>query len=292
MRVIEPKDFTRRKSRIKHRLSKVFLIFLVVIAVSLIFAGLTLFNRKTPQNEYVAKQSTQEINSHTLAKTKTKLKLFTPNQFKDLYRSISYPNTQPFVSAPDITGDEAADSIIRKTAEKRGFTLTSYPVSPIVKTNEPLLANEEDDLLQPLALEDWRKLKKAAKDSSINLALFSGYRSAKWQRDLFLERLLAQGVTIKQIAAGQASGQVDKTLHLTAVPGYSRHHTGYTIDLKCLGSSNIFKNTPCHAWLSKNNYENAKKYGWIPSYPEGANEQGPEPEAWEYVWVGTDLLYE
>jgi LAS superfamily LD-carboxypeptidase LdcB len=43
--------------------------------------------------------------------------------------------------------------------------------------------------------------------------------------------------------------------------------------------------------MSKDNYLQAKKYGWIPSYPEGAQQQGPEPEAWEYVWVGTASLH-
>jgi LAS superfamily LD-carboxypeptidase LdcB len=65
------------------------------------------------------------------------------------------------------------------------------------------------------------------------------------------------------------------------------------MDLACGGVGLYsFKTTSCYAWLSKNNFENAKKYGWVPSYPEEASQQGPEPEAWEYIWVGTQSLYE
>jgi len=33
-----------------------------------------------------------------------------------------------------------------------------------------------------------------------------------------------------------------------------------------------------------------KRFGFIPSYPENSGKQGPEPEPWEYVWVGEDVL--
>lgn len=59
------------------------------------------------------------------------------------------------------------------------------------------------------------------------------------------------------------------------------------MDFGC-NSDNLvnFKTTSCFTWISKNNYENAKRFGIIPSYPSGASNQGPNPEEWEYVWVG------
>jgi LAS superfamily LD-carboxypeptidase LdcB len=76
------------------------------------------------------------------------------------------------------------------------------------------------------------------------------------------------------------------------VPGYSRHHTGYTIDLWCEDGSSTFLSSSCYKWISDNNYLKAKQSGWIPSYPAGTDDQGPEPEPWEYVWVGTERLME
>ena len=38
------------------------------------------------------------------------------------------------------------------------------------------------------------------------------------------------------------------------------------------------------------NFYNAKRFGFIPSYPDDLNAQGPNPEPWEFVWVGVDLI--
>lgn len=110
------------------------------------------------------------------------------------------------------------------------------------------------------------------------------------QRQLFLSRLRASGVSTAQIANGQADSQIVTVLSQAAIPGYSRHHTGYTVDFVCANGTQTFETTTCFKWLSADNYLNAKKYGWIPSYPDGANQQGPEPEPWEYVWVGVPTL--
>jgi LAS superfamily LD-carboxypeptidase LdcB len=221
-------------------------------------------------------------------------KTFTGMQFKDLYRSVlpTYPNTDAFTDPPSITGNVEADKRIRAIAEKRGFQMTRHPVTALVKTNEPKLQGETDDLLQPLAYNAWLQIKEAAKKDGVPLTLLSAYRSPDWQRNLFMERLRAKGTTPEQIAAGYGDTAVEATLGMTAIPGYSRHHSGYTVDFWCEDGSGLFGNSSCFKWLSENNYINAKESGWIPSYPEGADEQGPEPEPWEYVWVGHDFLYE
>lgn len=155
----------------------------------------------------------------------------------------------------------------------------------IVKVeNEPRL--DEDDLLQPLAAKSWYELKDAARRAGYPMSLLSAYRSLNYQKDLFAQRLFDQGVTTSQLASGAGDGAIDKTLEITAVPGYSRHHTGYTVDLWCEDGSTAFLLSSCYKWISAESYKNAMTFGWIPSYPEGASEQGPEPEPWEYVWVG------
>lgn len=245
--------------------------------------------RITPDNPTADSEQNQ---STTIEKNQRsdRLKTFTGTEFKKLYQQVAYPNTQQIKTMPEITGHTTADNRIRKLAEARGYELRSIPDSPIFKTGEPNLG--EDDLLQEKALAAWKKLKQAAAADGISLTLTSGYRSIEWQRIFFMAAINSRGISSQQIAAGSADAALESILKTVAVPGYSRHHTGYTIDMQCGNGAVSFEYTNCFTWLSKDNYENAKLSGWIPSYPEGTGKQGPDPEAWEYVWVGEDVLYE
>ena len=92
---------------------------------------------------------------------------------------------------------------------------------------------------------------------------------------------------------GKVDDKVSTLLETTAPPSFSRHHTGYTIDVACDGIGLAkFEATPCYRWLAVDNYKNAKTLGWIPSYPKDSPQQGPNPEPWEFVWVGKDALTE
>jgi len=233
--------------------------------------------------------SVQEL-KQVASSTNVKFKFFTGDQFQRLYESLIFPNTQAISQAPEITGNEAVDLRIRTIAESRGYSLRSIPILPIIKTSSPNLSGE--DLLQPKASSGWRVLSEMAKKEGVPIRLNSAYRSIEYQRNLFLARLRANGGDNAGIAAGQADDAVVRTLHMTAPPGYSRHHTGYTIDLACENSGTSFEKSMCFNWLSANNYDKAKRAGWVPSYPDGAPEQGPEPEPWEYVWVGLNQVTE
>ncbi len=220
-----------------------------------------------------------------------KLKTFSGAQFQALYESITYPNVQEITGLVNITGNASADARIVAIAESRGYKKRSVPSAPIKKIGNTY--PDGDDLLQQLAIANWAVLRDNALASGLDIRILSAYRSPEVQRSIFTNRLYSTGVTAEQIAAGQADAQVNQILVTSSIPGYSRHHTGYTIDLQCNGGSlEAFVNTACHAWISANNFEQAKKTGWIPSYPDGASKQGPEPEPWEFVWVGTDVLYE
>lgn len=297
MHVLEPKEIAKRSKRHQNRKKTkgVFLTFMFVVLAAGGGGAWYVLNGVSPSPATPSADSQskpEEKTTEPAAQTpKTKVKTFTGAEFRDLYRSITYPNTEAFSIPPEITGNKEADARIRSLAEKRGFILTSIPVSPIEKSGEELTGSYQDDLLQTLAAMSWQQLKTAAKAEGLGLSMVSGYRSPKSQRELFTERLYSTGITDAQIANGTGDNAVNLTLSMTAVPGYSRHHTGYTIDIHC-DDGVAFGNSVCNKWITKDNYLNAKKFGWIPSYPPGAGEQGPEPEAWEYVWVGTDVLYE
>ncbi len=284
MRIIEPKRTPHprrsRKTRLRRRVLVACGIFLVtsmtlVVGLQYGFGG----DGDNPDSV----DGNRSINADSDIERSVPPQLLSGDQFQQFYESLVFPNTQKLETSPDITGNAPADARILQIAESRGYTLRSVPVLPIVKTNERSAG--DDDLLQPKAYAAWQKLKAVAKQNGHELILTSGYRSIERQRELFLARLGPARNQPERIANGSLDSVIVAVLRFAAPPGFSRHHTGYTIDLRCGGDSRAFEFTNCFKWLNENNYQNAKDNGWIPSYPDGVDNQGPEPEPWEYVWV-------
>lgn len=299
MRVIEPKNFTSKpveNDRPKRRRSGIsFIVTLLIIAMPLVALGGYIY-----ANIYVVEKEIEDIaqsnpgqdilgfelpENDPFDTTIRPLKVLKGDEFTDLYSSVIYPNTQLIADPPTITGDDDVDAKIRSLAEARGYSRTPTPEQAVVRIQDEPRLDSTDNLLQPLAAKDWQRLKKAASDDGYALSLLSAYRSPEAQREIFLNRLYAS-ISLEDLKNGNGEAIINATLELTAVPGYSRHHTGYTIDLWCEDGSLAFVASDCYQWISQNNYEMAMEYGWIPSYPEGSKTQGPEPEPWEYVWVG------
>lgn len=281
MRVIEPQQLHRKSIKKKRKPYKALLVIGVIIGV-----GYVVYSSVIPKKIETSKDAQTQQNITTLTtpdKVKNTLKTYTNEQFVALYNSFAYPNTQDIVTPPTITGNGDADARIRQLAEARGYKLRSAPVAPPVQLTSSFM-------LQQKALQPLQDLIATAKKQDLPITVTAAFRSVDEQRSLFLERLSAKP---SAIAAGTADAEVIETLKTTAPPGYSRHHNGFTVDIAC-GSVGLygFLDTPCFTWLSKDNFKNAKEFGWIPSYPGGINSTGPEPEPWEYVWVGRDALLE
>jgi LAS superfamily LD-carboxypeptidase LdcB len=225
--------------------------------------------------------------------TAMEYKTFSPNGFKSLSDSYRYSDTTAISSPPSITGHRAADRRIIQIAERRGYVLRE-------DTDPETLVKVEKRLLKPEAAEAYQRLKEAALKEGILLGLISGYRSILYQRRIFLNLLRIRSIeqtgrefTCGEIESGKADAIIDHILEESSIPGYSKHHTGYTLDLTDLSSGKDFTefaHTGGFLWISADNYLNAKRFGFIPSYPEGASNQGPKPESWEYVWVGEEAL--
>lgn len=288
MQAIDPRKRPpiQKKKKSKRGFSVVFIVILAVLAS---VAGVFYVTQNKTSSKEVEQSSQQQSvmqNIEPIAKT-GKLKVFTGVQFKDLYNNFAYPNTQRINENTPITGDEAADARIRQIAINRGYLIRSAPVSNAFQNVG------ENYQLQQRAAQPWLDLVEAAKKDGVSIGLNAAYRSADEQKQIFLSRLAQQRVPINGIATGAYDTQISEVLRTTAVPGYSRHHTGYTVDITCKDMpSASFMYTSCFKWLSADNYKVAKEHGWIPSYPEGAGNQGPDPESWEYVWVGKDAVTE
>jgi LAS superfamily LD-carboxypeptidase LdcB len=222
-----------------------------------------------------------------------KYKTFTGLQFQALYESITYDKVSPPGDRVSITGDTDTDNYIYQFAENRGYKRRAQAVeSDLVSYQGQRLQTEMQQALQSLQQE--------ATKSGIKIGLVSGYRSISDQLDLFKSRfddaskaIVGRAYTNQEIQSGQADKALDNVLATTSVPGYSRHHTGFTVDISDASSPNsftLFKDTAAYSWISANNFLEAKKFGLIPSYPPGQLQAGPNPEEWEFVWVGLDKV--
>ena len=203
--------------------------------------------------------------------------LFNGEQFKQLFNEANLENLASLGEPPAITDNPVVDQRIRQIALDRGYRLRPMPL------DESQLVFVEGDRhrLQPQAAQAYLDLRAAAAAEGLTIWIVSAYRNYDYQRNIF----------VNNVASPYTDKEVFEALKLISVPGYSRHHTGYTIDI---AEGNYifeaFADSKSYQWISANNYLNAKKHGWIPSYPPDGGKQGPDPEPWEFVYVGQEYL--
>jgi hypothetical protein len=120
-----------------------------------------------------------------------------------------------------------------------------------------------------------------AKINKISLKVISAYRSFAKQVAIFAGWVRSSGV---QEARKHA-----------AVPGHSEHQLGTTVDLGSVSgiswSSSKFPTSATSLWLEANAY----KFGFVRSYPSGAESIALScygAEAWHWRYVGKSLAYE
>jgi D-alanyl-D-alanine carboxypeptidase len=222
-----------------------------------------------------------------------RFKSFSPNGFRDFFERTASPETASPATAPPITGEPVVDRRIVELAVARGYRLRS-------QADESRLESEGRHSLQPEVFAAWRALQIAARGDGVELELVSAYRSIERQREIFRRTLEQAGIdrqgrgpSVEDLRSGRADDLIEAVLRESSPPGYSKHHSGYTIDITDAASGlefTDFGRTAGFAWISRRNFLNAKRFGFLPSYPLGADSQGPDPEPWEYVWVGTAAL--
>ena len=199
---------------------------------------------------------------------------FEGSEWVDLFRSSleELPNLGDVLVPGAITGNTTTDERIWQLADARGYEMRPTPVEQLV--------TQDGHPMQVLLADAWEQLQAAAHEAGHELRISSAYRSVSSQRVIFNRKL-----------NGTSDAAIDALLVFSAPPGASRHHTGYAIDIHQAGGTfNGFSQSAAYVWISADNYANAKLFGFIPSYPDDAPPQGPKPEAWEYVYVGTERL--
>lgn len=255
-------------------------IAVLVPVLILIAAGILAWNYYEDSNE--------DVDNQEAAVEKQEPELTLPEKFVQAWVDIELPGVEPITEPHEITGHEEADARIRDLAEERGYRLQSLPTADLTDLQGVTMQHE--------VAVAWEQLQNSAREEGIYLGLVSGFRSVENQRVIFLTQLQDRGIaeqdrayTSSQIVAGEADAVVNAILREYSPPGYSKHHTGYAIDITDTASDKPFEEfdqTKGFEWVSQNDFSNIRRFGFLPSYPEGGPAQGPQPEPWEYVWVG------
>jgi zinc D-Ala-D-Ala carboxypeptidase len=108
----------------------------------------------------------------------------------------------------------------------------------------------------------------AAKHEGVALLVISGFRSFDYQRKI-IERKLATRLSLDQI------------LSVSALPGFSEHHTGRAVDIgtpSCPPLTEAFDQTPAFGWLTRKGPD----FGFQMSYSKG-NKLGVVYEPWHWA---------
>lgn len=207
---------------------------------------------------------------------------YTPLEFLELYNHFERSGTLSFLTKY-IYNIPEVDSYIKAKAEARGYQQRGF-------ADETELISFEGTKTRPEVKNAYINMRNEMLEEGIRLHFVSAYRSSTHQRRIFTNKINIANP--RDILTGAHDAKIDEILIVSSIPGYSKHHSGYAVDFGCGNDYLVysFNETECYAWLSENNFENAKRFGFIPSYPEGVESQGPNPEPWEYVWVGSDYI--
>jgi D-alanyl-D-alanine carboxypeptidase len=133
--------------------------------------------------------------------------------------------------------------------------------------------------IRRIAIADLKALAVAGRKAGVRLAVESGYRSEARQQQTFAGWV-------------RSSGEAEAR-RFSARAGHSEHQLGTAIDFKAAGGGSPWTHAFVHSrhgqWLAVN----AWRFGWIQSYPPGAETRTCYgAEAWHYRFVGRDVAAE
>ncbi|MCY7391169.1 MAG: D-alanyl-D-alanine carboxypeptidase family protein [Leptolyngbyaceae cyanobacterium CAN_BIN12] len=147
-----------------------------------------------------------------------------------------------------------------------------YPEAPLAELTP--IVSDGSVKLRKAAAKAYQEMQAAAQQEGVSLVPLSGFRTLTDQDYLFFGKKAERG----QVAAERAK--------VSAPPGYSEHHTGYTLDIgdgavPALNLSPDFENTSAYKWLKVN----APFHSFELSFPKN-NKQGVNYEPWHWRFVG------
>jgi D-alanyl-D-alanine carboxypeptidase len=151
-----------------------------------------------------------------------------------------------------------------------GQKLDTPPLQPpaLVRIPSELTENQTDIYILSEANAALVRMAAQAQGDGIVLLVDSGYRSAWYQKKIFI-RLMKKGRTF------------DDIVRYVAPPGYSEHMTGTAVDLS--PGDWHFAATPAYGWLR----EHAGEFGFFETLPKNNPQHPWEAWHWRYKLVGS-----
>ena len=160
------------------------------------------------------------------------------------------------------------DPELLKKYSKVYFLSDNYIPEAFIKIEPKYTYDSKEDYL--IYAKIWQSLQKMLMDAgnaSLDIKIISAYRSFGTQTELKSSYTMIYGSGANKFSADQ---------------GYSEHQLGTAIDFTTseIGTTySGFEKTPAYQWL----LDNAYKYGFILSYPEGNTYYQFEPWHWRFV---------
>lgn len=150
------------------------------------------------------------------------------------------------------------------------FLSENYAPTSLIQIDDDWVQNNESLLLHRDAHPFLERMLENAEDDGIDLRIISAYRSFQRQQSLKNHYTVTYG-------AGTAN-------EFSADQGYSEHQLGTAVDFTTPELGNSFTNfdtSNAFTWLKNN----AHKYGFVLSYPEGNQYYQYEPWHWRFVGI-------
>ena len=136
-------------------------------------------------------------------------------------------------------------------------------------------------LLEEETAHSFIEMQQAAAGDGIGIRAFSGYRSAAYQKELFIRSVC--GYMSDGLSRSDAEALTARYL---ARPGHSEHQTGLACDIcrsDCDDADESFSLTKESLWLN----DNCFRFGFILRYPRMKEHiTGIAYEPWHYRYVG------
>jgi D-alanyl-D-alanine carboxypeptidase len=170
----------------------------------------------------------------------------------------------------EISRYTSVDPELLKKYSRVFFLSDNYTPSDLTQVDRDYTFERDVEQFHERAYSFLENMLEDAEDDDVDLKIISAYRSFGKQRNLNDSYSVTYG-------AGTAN-------QFSAEQGYSEHQLGTTVDFTTPepgANFEIFNTTEAYGWL----LDNAHKYGFILSYPEGNSYYVYEPWHWRFVGV-------
>ena len=179
----------------------------------------------------------------------------------------------------DLAAPPASDVVLTVLDRSYGLPASHVPDDLVPAAEAGLTGSSGTKLVRSVLIDDLAAMRAAWEAAGMVVIVDSAYRSYADQAATFDSWVARIGH--------------DAAVIRSARPGHSEHQLGTAIDVSSPGWSGRFgdwaREAPEGAWMA----EHAWEYGFVMSYPPGAQERtcfGYEP--WHYRWIGREAAAE